>query len=181
MASPRITQTMRSRIVKDTIDSQFKSERESLKKREHALADATYNEEYSVKQREAMKELGDKFVETSMGIHVNANGKVAILAFPEPTPRYVRKNASWSRYAPKPPLTTKIEAFLEDEADFRSRSSKAEIALMAMLESVQSFKKLRAVWPQGVKFYDMYDVDSETKAGVPAVVVTELNKLLGIK
>lgn len=49
-----------------------------------------------------------------------------------------------------------------------------------MLESVQSFKKLRAVWPQGEKFYDMYDVDSE-KTGVPSTVVSELNKILGIK
>lgn len=181
MASPRITKAMREGIVRNTINEQFKAEREAIAKREHKLADRIYNQQYTKKQVDTMKELGSKFVDFSGAVFVNINGKSINLSFGGADSRGVHKNASWSRYAPDAKLAAEVESYIDDKVELDGKVQKAEIALMAMLESVQSFKKLRAVWPQGEKFYDMYDVDSETKAGVPAVVVTELNNLLGIK
>lgn len=189
MASPRITQSMRSKIVTNALDFTFKKDREALAKRENKLADQAYKDVYTDKERKAMKELGSKFVDQYDALYINVNGKRISLHFgPEVTipkereRRFCAKN-NYGYNTPSTPsqsIVDDVEQWIEDTADLQRRETQANIQLSAMLESVVSFKKLRVVWPQGEQFYDMYDVDSETKAGVPAVVVTEINKLLGL-
>lgn len=61
-----------------------------------------------------------------------------------------------------------------------SSISETETKLSSLLESVQTFKKLRAIWPEGAQFYDQYDVDHTLTPKVPAVIITDINKSLGI-
>lgn len=201
MASPRITKTMREGIVKNVITYTFKKEVAALSKREATLASIAYNATYTKAQVDAMKSLGNAFVEQSNAIVVNACGQRHSLFFGgalSAIPYYnqgevgsvlreLGKGADEYRfvarrgdYTIKPSLGAEIVELAQDQTDLHERAKQAAVSLMAVLESVQSFKKLRAVWPQGEKFYDMYDVDSETKSGVPAVVITDLNKMLGI-
>lgn len=181
MASPRITKVMREGIVENTLTAQFGKAKEALVKREQALANRAYHQQYKPVTIKAMEDLGDRFIEYSGTIRLNVGGRALDLTLDKSRPCHKGANWSSSRFVPDAKLTADIEKYLDDAGDHNKLATQARVQLTAVLESVQSFKKLRAVWPQGVKFYDMYDVDTETKSSVPAVVVTELNKALGIK
>lgn len=182
---------MREGIVANAIEHTFKKDREALKKLEISLAKAVYNELYDAPTQKMMNTLGEKFLERDCDIHVNVNGQrhrlyfdgernVGCVGWKEREQRLMMRHQAHSPFVPSKKLGEDILEFADKTKDQGEREKQATIQLSAMLESVMSFKKLRAVWPQGEKFYDMYDVDSETKSGVPAVVVTELNKLLGL-
>lgn len=195
MASPRITRTMREGIVENTINHQFAKETAAIIKRHATLADRAYKMLYPKAKVAAMEGLGEDFVRKSADIRVIVGGRYETLYF-----------AGGSNYCNTPHLSSlrvdkqehrfvsrdnsiiiegkdrsDYDALHNDTKDLMERMSRAAISLIAVLESVQSFKKLRAVWAEGEKFYDMYDVDSESKASVPAVVITDLNKMLGLK
>lgn len=180
MASPRITNTMRQGIVKNTIDHTFKKERDAIDRRESELALLAYNEKYTALERKCFESCPDLFG-VSNGMHLNIRGMSISIGFGKDTQKPVAESHTWgNRFTPSTKLSDAVYELTNDREDLKKRVREAEVQLMAVLESVQSFKKLRAVWPQGEKFYDMYDVDYE-KAGVPSIVVSELNKVLGIK
>lgn len=187
MASPRITQTMRVNIVGNTIKSSFEKERETIYKRHRDLADRLYHEKYSPEQIKLMKKMGDKFISQSHYIQGNINGQRVQLFFGKGLAQKVRRFVDKDEdsfcstpFTPSDKLRDDIQKLVDDTSDFEKTEREASLQLMSMLESVVSFKKLRAVWPQGEKFYDMYDVDSE-KPGVPSIIVEQLNKVLNIK
>ena len=68
--------------------------------------------------------------------------------------------------------------FMQKQEDFKKEVERTRIMLNSLIESVSSFKKLRSVWPEGEIFYNIYDVDTETKPNVPAPIIAELNKIL---
>lgn len=188
MASPRITKVMREGIVANTIAHTFKKQREDAAKEHARLALKAYKEQYTPAQIKAMDNLGERFIETEFKIYLNLNGlrrqlyfggKERVNSMKEHVSKMMEHNQYNKPLVPSDALRMEIEAFLDRESDLNETIGKAEVNLMAMLESVQSFKKLRAIWPEGEKFYDMYDVDSE-KPGVPAVFVADINKMLGL-
>jgi len=186
MASPRITNTMRDGIVNNTLEHTFKKERDALLKAEGKLARLAYNEMYDLPTRKAFAQLPQGIFAVSSDICLNIRGMSVTLSFGKAadgsrTELPVGDNHGYrNRLTPSVPLSDQCYTYVMDNEDLKKRMREAEVQLRAMLESVQSFKKLRAVWPQGEKFYDMYDVDSE-KTGVPSVVVTQLNKILNLK
>lgn len=103
------------------------------------------------------------------------------------TDRYSRQNeAYWTRFTIKRDSKAKskfcddVLAAEADEEKLKSAIDEASTKLMSLLESVQTFKKLRAIWPEGAQFYDQYDVDHTLTPKVPAVIITDINKSLGI-
>ncbi len=186
MASPRITNTMRDGIVKNTLEHTFKKEQDALLKAEGKLARLAYNEMYDATTRKAFITLPSGIFGKSSDVCLNIRGMSVTLSFgKEPdgsrTELCVGENHGYrNRLTPSVPVSDQCYDYIMQNEDLKKRMREAEVQLRAMLESVQSFKKLRAVWPQGEKFYDMYDVDSE-KSGVPSVVVTQLNKILNLK
>ncbi|OCG35759.1 hypothetical protein A9G26_12230 [Gilliamella sp. Bim1-2] len=54
-----------------------------------------------------------------------------------------------------------------------------EHEIMAILNSCATLKKLQEIWPESINFLDGIQVDI-TKTNLPAVVVENLNKKLGI-
>lgn len=194
MASPTITKEMREKIVENMTKHIFGKEEAALVKRTAKLALAAYNEEHSPKVRKMMKDLGENYVASNTAINLNIRGMHIWLSFNGCSSLYgsvigdgqedVCRYGTKSRYgrtpfAPSASLSDEISELMDDLKDFSDRVRKAGAQTLAVLESVRTFKKLRAVWPQGEKFYDMYDVDSE-KPGVPAIVITDLNKMLGL-
>jgi hypothetical protein len=188
MASPRITKVMREGIVANTIVHTFKQQREALEKEHVKLAEKAYKEQYTPSQIKAMDNLGERFIDKECKIHLNLNGLRRQLYFGGKDKTHNTKDLTYKlmenqQYhkplVPSDGLRQQVEDLLDKISDLDQTIARAEANLLAMLESVQSFKKLRAIWPEGEKFYDMYDVDSE-KAGVPAVFVADINKMLGL-
>lgn len=181
MASPRITKAMREDITQRAVGSTFRKEAEALQKEENSLAERLYKEVYSPQERKHMEALGSRFIDTADRIRGNIRGQKITLHFGA-TKLVDQDNKMFHMTPPTPSqaLSDDIYDFMERHKTYKDKRSKAEQQLEAMLETVVSFNKLRAVWPQGEKFYDMYDVDSE-KPGVPALLVTELNAILGLK
>ncbi len=180
MASPRITKSMREGIVKNALEHTFGKAEEKIKEDFRKLADKAYNEKYSKAQQKLMVELGEEFLAKNDRIFVNIRGERHALSMSEE--RLTDRQSNWhdKAFVPSNKLSDDIYDLLQEKDTLKEKMNQADIQLSAMLETVVSFKKLRAVWPQGEKFFDMYDVDSESKPGVPAVVITELNKVLGL-
>ncbi len=197
MASPTITKDMREKIVANMSKHIFGKEEAALVVRTAKIAERAYKEKYSDATRRKMEDLGKDFVGRSDDIVMNVNGLSIELSFngysrlygrcigsgKETVYRFVSKDHGSYRdikHVASAALAADVMALMDDIKNFSDRVCQAEIQTLAVLESVRTFKKLRAVWPQGEKFYDMYDVDSE-KPGVPSIVITDLNKMLGLK
>ena len=189
MASPRITKQIREQIVENTLDHTFKARKEKLVKEHAALAERAYKELYKPSLIKAMEELGEKFICKEDDIQLNMKGQRRRLNFNgnfsyrlSDIPRVYKlmeKTQGQNALVPSDKLFDAIDSHFDAVKAFDTEHEKASVNLSAMLESVQTFKKLRAIWPEGEKFYDMYDVDSE-KPGVPAIFVSDLNKMLGL-
>lgn len=199
MASPRITKVMREQIVKDAVAFRFKKEKADLQKQEAKLADLAYKERYSPAQIKAMKFLGKDFLEQRSNINLNIRGMKIDLCFDgylghalhgsaydvsspfkDREQRLSRTSEHYHPFVPSDSLGDEIEKHVNAIEDLEKTIVAASTQLMAVLESVQSFKKLRAIWPEGEKFYDLYDVDSEKTPNLPAPVIAELNKAFGL-
>ncbi len=180
MSSPRISKDMREKIVKNAIDERFAKARKELKDIEERLFEDCYNEAYPKPLQKKLQELGEEFIcKNDSFVMPFTNVKIS-----HSVDHLTARNTSFHLFrrgwVPSDALRDRSLEFDAKKGELRSEIMKAEATLMGVLESVTTFKKLRAVWPNGAKFYDMYDVDHTVKPKVPALVISDLNKIFKV-
>jgi hypothetical protein len=79
-----------------------------------------------------------------------------------------------------PDLQAKIQAFADDLEALNVERRKTQTTLESMLQNLQAYSSLERTWPEGKKFYKHLPVDYPFRHQVPATLVADLNKSLGI-
>lgn len=208
--SSRLTKYIREEIAGLTLRDAFEKEITNLLKERMKVIDAIYNSLYTAAERKALNaapkdclytrtqmefrtKLGHykymqfngtleyQYAISDMARKIRqANAKTNGDAAEDEIERPVSSNGNMRRLLEDP----KVQAMLDDHEDkckdLSEKYAKAKASLFAVLESVHTFKKLNFVWPEGLKYYSVFDTDN-TKPGLPAVMVDELNKTLGLK
>lgn len=77
-------------------------------------------------------------------------------------------------------ILDEVHAHSEDWAAFHSDKRKATETLQAVLKSVKTTEKLLEVWPEGKRCLKGIDAFIPTPPGVPALLVSDMNKMLGL-
>lgn len=73
-----------------------------------------------------------------------------------------------------------VQKWHDDLAALNKSYHEAKATLEAMMKGLTTFAKLTEQWPEGKKFYQSLPVDFPFQHNVPAVQISELNKMLGI-
>lgn len=77
-------------------------------------------------------------------------------------------------------LAKEVLDFHHRRGQLKEDRKKAEKQLMVLLKSVHSTESLAKVWPEGAKLYSTPPLKAPM-AGLPAVQIAELNKLIGLE
>jgi hypothetical protein len=77
-------------------------------------------------------------------------------------------------------LIAQFEAHERNKAAFKNEYEQAEHALHSLIKGARTIKRLKEAWPEGLRFFADEANLAERGASVPAVVSTEVNRLLGL-
>lgn len=186
----RLTNQLRDKIVQDVVDAVTGKEKADLIKRENALAIQLYNDLYPKKIRDLMAGLPDGFMPEDkclrfnlggMNIQIKAKEKVRVPWNPLPDGRESDYRNSCQRLGniANDELQAKYLTLHADKEKHTERTNKVGSETKALLYSLHTYGQLVKTWPEGAKFYSKYEpVDGESQ--LPAILISELNKTLGI-
>lgn len=183
----RLTKEIKEKICRNAIkESPVNKELIEVNNCLSQLALDVYNDNATSKQIEEVEELTERAKELpfsviclsrnayircifgGMYVYLNAPKDVVFYGF-EDTPVYSAEHEFTKKFLD---LDHKKQC-LEDQCYSLKRS------VMAILNSCTTLKKLQLVWAESVNFLDDIEVD-ELKTNLPAVMIEDLNKKLGI-
>jgi hypothetical protein len=175
----RLTQSIREKIIRNAIVAAFKEREAAQAEQEHALGMEAYEAVIPAAERKAAAKLPATWLRHDSCLRFNANGWNARLSVKEAVP--VPHSADCRMLGSLPQeLAQRVQAYSTAGESLRQERYKAERELAGFLEQFRSVKQMREAWPEGEAFYGEFDVE-RTAAGVPAVRVAEINKMLGIE
>lgn len=199
MATTRISASIRDTVIHNVLNAKFSTKAGELQLLQDArnklrdeLRQMAYETCYSKKERDLIASLPDGWLGTATAGQVMVNGRVTQVLFDELRP--VPFNSSSSFYGSKPvsavlddghPYLLKMEELrvADEKLDQFSRSyneerSSLKVRVRAILESVTTVNRLIEIWPEVVDF--LPETVSDPITGVPAIMIADLNRDLGI-
>ena len=179
VASYRLTNYDRDKILSRALDAGFEKEAAVLAKRETAIATRCYNAVFSAETRKKIAAVPDGWLPTLERLSFNVGGlhicfKVSEL-FRVPDDKRCDRLGTIKDQA----TIDAVNQYLADKKDHTDRYSRARTQAKAILWSVTTAKKLVEVWPESKPFLQGIGVAAEAK--VPAAQITALNKMLGLQ
>lgn len=182
--SVRLTNAIRDGIVRRATETQnklFIEEKKNLEQEEHDLAMKLYREALDVGALKLANKLGEKWVKFDRCLRFNCAGYDLYLRVKTPVP--VPRSSDCSRLANfAGAIAIEGQNFANKKKDLDESNKRIRRAVEAMLYSCSTIKMLAQAWPEGKQFYEMYDgVSAKSAAGLPAIQVSEINKMLGLK
>ncbi|MFQ1017897.1 Nmad5 family putative nucleotide modification protein [Gilliamella sp. BG7] len=184
----RLTKSIKEQICKNAIEQslankELKTVNENLSK----LALDVYNDNVTAELLKEADEIRDRVKELPFdyysvfriceGVRCNFNGLSAYLTLPSERIFYgLDKNPT---YTADHEFSKRFLSLQNQFKYLEKQKNDLEHEIMAILNSCATLKKLQETWPESVNFLDGIQVDI-TKTNLPAVVVEDLNKKLGI-
>jgi len=185
----RLNGEMKKSILEKALSHAFGTRYKALAKLSQSLGHAAMVDCFGHTRLKAAKTAGEPFIVVCRDIYGNkqpdgttinfrVNHKTIPLAVQDPLPVRIT-DMSWFTVKSED-LKHKIETYADDFEAIKSERHKALVTLEAMLQSLQTYRTLERVWPEGRKFYKHIPVDYPFRHQVPATLVADLNKALGI-
>ena len=174
-----LTNHMRAKIANAAIADAFGKRETALATAEDLVAVKTFEHLIPAKNRAAMAVLPEDYFPMRSVVKVNVGGRSIELKAAKDV-RFPYKY-EWSRIAvflPDHEIAIEIDQHLRAKEKLAEEKKTALAAVEALLRSVTTVEKLRTVWPDGEPFYR--DVTPAPKPSLPALVVDDVNKMLGL-
>lgn len=182
----RLTNEIRNEICEKAIEESFAKKKAALKKEEAKLGMKLYKSVFKPSELAKLDSLDEKWIVRDRCLRFNCQGydlRFNIADKEEdgvPVPVSKRDYGCRSLGNITGEIAMEAQAFANKKQDASKEEDRARRALMAVLHSVSTVKRLAEVWPEGAKFYNIYLAEVE-KTGVPAIKMQELNAMLGLK
>jgi hypothetical protein len=174
----KLTKEIREKIASDTVKGQFAKREKDLKKAHHEMGMKLYNFVFDEATRKAVKKVPEKWLRHCDCLRFNCNGWN--LRFnvdkPVPTPNSSHCDVLGSVTGD---LATEAQELSKEEQKYRDDLSSAYRALITMLNELNTMKQLQDTWPEGKQYYGKY-LKAKEGSTLPAIQVSEVNKILGI-
>jgi hypothetical protein len=187
----RLNTAMRSSILKKAIAHAFDKRFAEMKREGQRLGHAAMVSIFGSAKLAMARRLGPPFAvscEDHYGrpapegrqVAFRVAGRVHTLLVQDPMPRHLGNEDAKFFTVKDGKLQERISAFADASQALAAERSKTETTLTAMLAGVQSFKSLQRSWPEGERFYKHLPKEFPFRHQVPATLVADLNKALGI-
>lgn len=177
MSSVRLTKTMRQRIAEKAIEHGFSARFEELKKEQHAIADAIYNETYSEEIQEKMAALPEGFLPEGSNFWVHVGESTHCFDVGEDR----RKADSIERLVlpARSKLAGRIADYHRKLRKLKEEKRRVSSEVEAVLKSARTVRQLLEIWPEAEKFID--DSIKPQTCTALAIPIHRLNSALGLK
>lgn len=187
----RLTNVMRESVIKKALDHAFSKRFAKLLEDEHKLSHLFMVKKFGSAKIEAALVLGEPWVlhnkdyndsprEDGLAVNWRVGGQHVQVHHLDPIPRNCHHGAAKHFTITDEKLVAKSREWQEASEALRTESNKTQHTLAAMLQSITTFKSLETQWPEGKQFYKHLPKDFPYRHQVPATLVSELNKSLGI-
>lgn len=187
----RLNGDMRAGIVAKALSHAFDKREAELLKRSQQQAHLAMVESFGAAKLAMAKKLGEPWTVTCTDGygHKYPNGvptnfrvgyKTIALMVLDPLPSMIRNADSKYFKVQDKELITRIETLADDQQALTTEKGKTKATLEAMLQNLQAYSTLERTWPEGKKFYQHIPKDYPYRHQVPATLVADLNKSLGI-
>jgi len=173
----RLTVSAREAIVHKALDKRFQDQINETKSQENLLALKCYNAVFDEKTLKSVKAVPEKWFCMDGCLRFNIGGLDLRLSVTENMP------VPYQRHCEKLGVITgeladEVTAFVHKKKDEQDNRSKIFRNLEALLASVNTFKQLSEVWPEGKAYYE--DMIDKPKLQLPAIRFDEINAALGL-
>jgi hypothetical protein len=173
----RLNNTHRETIARRAERSEaFDNRQKEIDFRGDVLAKEARAKLYKPAVIKAADTVGDKWVSVRTTFKLNVGGAQIILHFTEPTALPYDQYGVVGAVEPGD-LADRIMTWAADAETLKADRKRARYAIEAMLNNVSTLETLQSVWPEGQQFYSDLEI---RKPDLPAVVGTDINKLLGV-
>lgn len=181
----RLTQQMRESILSKAMgetNKGFQKRVDTIKKRENAVALKCYNTVFSAAIRAKVNALPDEWFGTDECLRFNVNGMDIRLMADKKYRVPSRAAYGCNRLGTiTGEMAEEVMAVVNDKEKLKEEHAQVRAKLSALLENCMTLKILETTWPEGKPFYDyLVKADKEQKAGLPAVLISDINKALGL-
>ena len=178
----KLSQSIRDKIIKAAVKGACEKEAERLRKQEHKLGMKLYAKLYPAAEREAAAQLPAGWVHLDGCLRIAVGGMDMTFTVDEKVPVKTDNNGYCRR------LGIVVDEKLQQEAldlhsakeAIKQRGKELHANLRAVLESVNTYKQLSEIWPEGKKFYEQFKPMSGGRQ-VPTVQMQAINEMLGLK
>jgi len=185
MASKRLTDTMRQRAIWNVLNTTFNDRIEALRARETDLGDRVYRR-FMGDHEAAMYSLPAGYFLERESTHIEiakSDDRDATQRFRLAFSKSRRVPATffdnWVQYTLKKddPLVPLLLSLDRDKSELAKEKDALEQKITPVLNSVTTVPKLLEVWPEAKDYLPPEAFETNT-AGVPAVLVSELNQAI---
>lgn len=189
MATIKLTNSMRDMIENRLVKGKFEKEEAQLKEKMRKIGDKFYKDLYTPSQLKLLASLPSTWcIERSeFYVHIDGQGTSRItLTKPmrlhiggESAYRYHEANI-YKIYEATHPLVEERRQARDEIDNLATARKELRMQVRGVLNSVTTLGKLVEVWPE-IQSYITDLWTPPASAGVPAVVIEDLNKLLNLK
>lgn len=177
MSNPRMTNDDRRYIRDKLIAYRFDTATNALSAREDALAHECFDAQFTSAEKVLLAKLPQKWLTEVEYVRVMIDGTVRGLHFI--THRFGPDNVFEGVIRVPDELAAKVDEFVNDDAAHERAKREVKAEVMALLNSVSTFKKLADVWPEVKPF--LVDLDNAPAISTSlAVPIADVNLHLGL-
>lgn len=188
----RLNTEMKEQVVKKALSHAFDKRQATALKEEHALSRLFWLKAFGSRALAAAKVLGEPFVfvckdnynkarPEGVSVTWNVGGQHVALRSTMPLPTILTHGHRDKNLVIKDELlVNRCRNWQNDSEMLRTEYQKVQGTLIGMLQNISTYKSLETNWPEGKPFYKHLPAAFPHRHQVPAVLVNELNKALGL-
>lgn len=184
MAYQKLTESLRSKIVRKVVSDQFDPIFDAIKERKMDLAHEIYLDEFK-SRLEQIEALPEGWLPTLTSIGVNFGGQYHDLSLRTKVrvpasyyDDYFDRNVNEFIYEASHRFSKAMAEIVNDEKDAKERRDTAKTQTRAILNSYPSVQRLIEAWPE-IEPYTVAD-GRVVVENLPAIKIDEINALLGL-
>jgi hypothetical protein len=167
-----------ARAMGDT-NKAFQKQVDDIKKRENVIALRCYNTVFSAADRAKANSLPQEWLRDDDCLRFNVNGMHISLDIKEPLRVPPREGYCHQLGVITGDLADQVMEVVNAKEKMREDHAQIRAKLDALLDSCTTTRLLETTWPEGKPFYGyLIDAEKEEKAGLPAVLISDINKAL---
>lgn len=197
----RLNNTMKDQVIKKALAHAFDKREADLLHEEHALAKACFVHAFGSQAIQMLKKLGEPFAYANVNGYGNVEPEgtvtpwfisgqhVQLRLVDIPVPRRFGERFAYDHGKKNPfsitmdknaKLVERVREWQDAVVKLTEERNKVKSTLGAMLQGISTYKSLEKNWPEGKPFYKHLPKEFPFRHQVPATLVSELNKALGI-
>jgi len=177
----KISKDTKEKIARRAATKFAEKAKVKLAKEEEKLALQCYNYIYSKKDRDIVANVPGDWLRKCDCLKFNANGWTVTLKAKEPLATKQTDYCKPLGVIEAGELADKVQAHAQAKKKADEELSSIYHKILSMLLGIGTWKKLQETWKEGAEFYkDLIPVEN-SGANVPAVLVADINKALGLK